>query len=230
MRRSLRGTLPHGLREVLCCRWPGLGSSVSGTCLGWPVGSAAQDAAASLRAAIPQLPYPVVDALDGDLGAVIGLLSELFPGDSRHHAVVAETEQAREQVVSMLRGQLAAVEHAITEVAAILASPTDESGADAPLAPVQATGSRRAAVARAKSRPRHKNKDIEALFGWLEKAGYGVESTSNSHFRVYCPCGGCPTRVISSTPSTNADRYDARRLFRSGCHTRRNTDTQGGSA
>lgn len=69
--------------------------------LGWPVGSAAQDAAASLRAAIGQLPYPVVDALDDDLSAVIGLLGELFPDDSRHHPVVGEVKATREQLVSV---------------------------------------------------------------------------------------------------------------------------------
>lgn len=198
--------------------------------MGWPVGSAAQDAAASLRAALGQLPYTVVDAVDGDLGAVVGLLGELFPGDSRHHVVVVEAEQAREELVSILRGWLAAAEHAISEAAAALASPADHDGAGAPPATVQATESRRAAAARAKSRPRHKDKDIEDLFRRLEKVGYGVEKTHNSHFRVYCPCGGCPVRVLSSTPSTGADRQDARRLFRSGCHTRGNTDNGGSSA
>lgn len=226
----MRGTLSQGLPGLRCRRGPGGGRGVGGMRLGWPVGSAAQDAAASLRAAIGQLPYSVVDALDDDLSAVIGLLGELFPDDSRHHPVVGEVEATREQLVSTLRGQLSAAEHAISEAAVALASPTDQDGADPPPAPVQATGSRKAAAARAKSRPRHKNKDIEDLFGRLEKAGYGVETTNNSHFRVYCPCGGCPTRVISGTPSTDADRRDARRLFRSGCHTQRNTDSGGRSA
>lgn len=189
---------------------------------GWTMTGSAGSTAAALRAVLPQLPTTVVDGLDDDLTVLAGLLAELVPADSRHHRLVSEVDAVRAELTETLRGVLVALEGGIGEAAAALVAPTEQGdGAGAAPAAGESPGSRRAAAARARTRPRHSNKEIDGLFATLEQAGYGIQRSHGGHFKVYCPCGRCATRVFSSTPtSTNAARHDAQRLLRSGCHTR----------
>lgn len=59
-------------------------------------------------------------------------------------------------------------------------------------------------------RPRHKNKDFEALFEEAVRHGWRIERTRNQHFRLLCPseCG----QHIAIAPSTPSDRRSLRNL------------------
>lgn len=51
-------------------------------------------------------------------------------------------------------------------------------------------------------RPKHPDKDLEALLKEAENKGWRVTKGGNGHYKMYCPCYLKCMKTVACTPST----------------------------
>jgi hypothetical protein len=52
-------------------------------------------------------------------------------------------------------------------------------------------------------RPRHPDKDLEAVLSNAERQGWRVTKRPNSYFKIYCPCADKHLKTVHLSPSSS---------------------------